>query len=196
MTKQELIQLQAAAQGHAGLNVVADAGFNGQSLFPYPFLDGQTKAVGLAAAMSFSVTGGAGFHTVVIAARIGGNGDTEYFVWCGDAYLEGRRDVAGGIVVADSIPQTNPKKPAIVQAIREANAKAPKNGGCNFWARWKSGKGPCKHVDAVLYGIGDMAGVCDDLDKALREWISDGVFSPAIQWLLGLAQPQQQLKAA
>lgn len=188
MNIMEIVELKRVAKFDARLNVIPDTGFEHQVVFPYPFMDGQTRQVNMAAARSFSVTGGAGFHSVILAARQNEQGSPDFYCWCGDAYLEGRRDLSAALSVASSIPSSHPKKSALVQALRDAHGRAQANGGCNFWARWNAKKGPCKHVDAALLHIDDIEAACDELARALNGWVSEIAMSPAARWLLGLGQ--------
>lgn len=197
MTKDELKQLQTNAVFNPAMKVESHGSYGPGLVYPYPFLDGQTREESLAAALSFSVTGGQGLHTVVLAARQAGNaedGALAYFIWCGDAYLEGRREAATALSVSSAIPDLNRQKSALIAAIQAVHSSAPRNGGCNFWARWKSGKGACKHVDAVLHHL-DLDAACASLEAALREWTASGVLSPALVWLHRLAPSLEPLPA-
>lgn len=140
----------------------------------YPFLDLDGRTVHPAVVSVFQMekteAGKPKIHTVVLACCQ----DEDYFVWCGDTYLEGRIRKKG--VAPDD------RRRAVLawfHASRRDEAEgcmlslfgiAANNTGCNFWARWNSDKRPCKHVYTVLTKLASSGELNNKLDQLAEHY--------------------------
>lgn len=146
----EAYQIDLVASGHA-----------------YPFLDLDAGTVHPAVVSAYQMEKAEGstkkIHTVTLACR----GDDDYWVWCGDTFLEGRHRKKG-ITPSDRRIQAL----AAIHSSRRDDAErhmqalfgsVAANSPCNFWARWKSDQRPCKHVWTAL----NQLAASGELDKQL-----------------------------
>jgi MoxR-like ATPase len=155
---------------------------------PYPFLDLDGKTVQPAVISVWHMekldAGKTKCHSVVMARTT-----NEYFVWCGDTYLEGRSRKSGAspeqrrqLALADvHVTQASAAEAAMANVFGAVG----KNTGCNFWALWKSGQRPCKHVYTVLLNLEqqrELVATLDQLADAYDDLVNGASSTaPAIQ---------------
>lgn len=179
MNLNELVSLRLFYQRNAALTVSQTT----LSPVPYPYKDAVTGEVKLAAVMVWSVTGGAGFHSVVVSSTRNAAGDYDYAIWCGDAFLEGKLKSHEERISAIAGELATMKHRA---SLESAFGMIDRNDPCNFWPNWKKNQKLCKHTAAVVLDF-DMTTIAGLLDNALNDFtktIYNGL-PDSLSWIFG-----------
>jgi len=144
--------------------------FDSVDPIPYLFVDIQTRKPRAAAALYASVDstdsgGNVKPHCVVLSCFVLPGQSPEYYIHCGDAFLEGKKSAAE---VREQLTAAVPSfdSAALATLMRAHGAVVP-SSGCNFWRKWNSPeKELCKHTAHFLSQLKDPQGILEDLAEA------------------------------
>ena len=134
----------------------------------YPWTDMVTAERHVTSVITAAVTtkNGANHHTVSVSYRNGPAGE-EYYVWCGDKFMDGRlnEDDVQMHVNEAAAPFANPAP--LTAAMLKMKGIFPASKGCNFWTKWTATKELCKHTETFLHHLRQtQPDFMDDLKSA------------------------------
>lgn len=166
---------------------VATAGYEVRKVeyFPYAFNDfiGKMARFSRAVALQVKKLGGdQSNHVVVLAYSKTATGDDDYVFWCGDQFLEGTGYGTAWNTPDDrcleALGEIGKRKDAgLLGELLGMYGNFEKSNGCNFWAKWKGSKEPCKHVNQALHYL--LRSDPDVLDNLAAAYDGDlGVTEP------------------
>lgn len=123
------------------------------TLFPYFDILGKTAS--LCSAFLVRVTDGGNEHTVGVAYLVK-DGEPDYFIWCGDKFVEGRNmDEAEARQRCEEAVGSLPGKAKMVTEMLKSFKIFSDSDRCNFWSVWRKDKQLCRHTKAVLAYLRD-----------------------------------------
>ncbi|KWU17764.1 AAA family ATPase [Burkholderia cenocepacia] len=135
----------------------------------YPYSDGVTAERFTASIITATVTtnGGKNPHAVVVSYHKNAAQEEQWFVWCGDKFMEGRLSTDDAkLHVAEAAARLGGSA-ALEAEMLKMKGIYPKSSGCNFWMKWASSKTLCKHTETFLHYLGnDHPHFMDDLKDA------------------------------
>jgi MoxR-like ATPase len=127
----------------------------------YPFWDGDASECrpSIARAFVMKENGGSKIHNVVIACTQPG----DFFIWCGDNFLEGGTCKPPALERIDMAAQelTSLSNAGVLMA--EMGSKFQKSTGCHFWQHYKTNNALCKHCNQLL--VQKTSAISDILDS-------------------------------
>ena len=116
---------------------------------PYPYWNIMKRKASFAVARTYSLSCGAETHLVCASVRRNSKGELSYALWCGDAFLEGRRaltakQAAGRVESAlEALSGTN--KLTLTAEMMSHYGSQPPSDRCEFW-----NKKTCAHTQHIL----------------------------------------------
>lgn len=135
------------------------------TIHPYLWVDNQTRKAHAAAAIHAQVGSADKPHCVVLSCYVPPGQAPEFFLHCGDAFLEGTKDTSA---VRTQMAAVSPSFAATAAAsLMREHGSMPRSTGCNFWRNWNSPeKKLCKHTAHFLTQARDMPAVLTSLEEA------------------------------
>ncbi len=136
-------------------------------LYPFRDIDSGEIRRSVAIVVGCKATGGNKHHNVVFATD-----GKEYFFWCGDSFIEGKKSHTEVSNAVTQIALNNNEESGILGYIGSFGQST----GCNFWPKWIEKKEPCKHVMFAMSKVGQM------IDKQLdHAWATIGDPKPDVK---------------
>lgn len=147
MKKSELLALMAK-QSLAASMTVPDPKFA-----YYPYFDITRRAAYFSTVAIFAVKTAAGeSHAVCVSYQPkSSDGSSQFNVWCGDKFLEGRGITSGEAELRCSEAAKDlPNREEVAEQMMECFGILDESDECDFWVGWRKSKTPCEHVASVL----------------------------------------------